>query len=284
MFYDIRKSEGISEIISLENNNLNISSLPFSLAGVRYVDKGIGFVSGVKYSDSMLEKAKKLAKLSESRIKFPETDKINKKLKPSFKENPIEIPLSERSDLVKEIASMANGKNVSYTNVILSVGSGKKQYTDSHGSNIETPTNAIILYVRISGGDSLQTAYFSLGTLKGYEVLRKTNFKKEMEKLVRRHEQMISAKKAPAGRYPVVLNPVLTGVFFHEAVGHACEADAVLNNASVLRNKIGKKIASDAVSMYDDPRVKGFGHYKYDDEGIKARETELIKDGFLIGL
>jgi TldD protein len=76
----------------------------------------------------------------------------------------------------------------------------------------------------------------------------------------------------------------VVGVFVHEAFGHLAEADLTLKG-SVLMDKLGKKIASEVVTVYDDGTVNGaFGSFKYDDEGIPAQKTLLIKDGQVVGL
>jgi TldD protein len=67
-------------------------------------------------------------------------------------------------------------------------------------------------------------------------------------------------------------------------MGHLAEADLTLSG-SVLYDKLGTKIASDAVTVYDDGTVKGaFGSFKYDDEGIQTQKTPLIEKGTLTGL
>jgi TldD protein len=67
-------------------------------------------------------------------------------------------------------------------------------------------------------------------------------------------------------------------------MGHLAEADLTLSG-SVLYDKIGKQIASDAVTVYDDGTVEGaFGSFRYDDEGVRAQKTVLIKNGTLTGL
>nr|WP_242004895.1 TldD/PmbA family protein [Brachyspira pilosicoli] len=69
---------------------------------------------------------------------------------------------------------------------------------------------------------------------------------------------------------------------FHEACGHALEATAVADNASVFCNKLGKKIASDVVTAIDDGTIKNaWGSYNIDDEGNDAQRTVLIENGIL---
>ena len=82
----------------------------------------------------------------------------------------------------------------------------------------------------------------------------------------------------------MVLGPNVVGVFVHEAFGHLAEADLALSGG-VLQTILGKKIGSNLVTFYDDGTVPGaFGSFKYDDEGVPAQKTLLIKDGVVTGL
>ena len=81
----------------------------------------------------------------------------------------------------------------------------------------------------------------------------------------------------------VIMDPKLTGVFMHEALGHAAEADHVLCGESILSDKLGEEIAYQGLTVADDPTIENsHGYYRYDDEGIRARRTEMIKEGVLV--
>jgi TldD protein len=85
------------------------------------------------------------------------------------------------------------------------------------------------------------------------------------------------------------MDPSLTGTFIHEAFGHACEADLVLNKESILEGKIGTQVARESVTVIDDPRIgigkdfglpyELYGTYFIDDEGIPSQKTTIIKKG-----
>ncbi len=89
-----------------------------------------------------------------------------------------------------------------------------------------------------------------------------------------------------AGYKTVILGGMMTGMLSHEAVGHTVEADLV-KGGSVAGPALNKMIASPKVNMID------FAHTALgkqaplpvylDDEGIEARDVELIKDGILTG-
>ena len=58
-----------------------------------------------------------------------------------------------------------------------------------------------------------------------------------------------------------------------------------MQNDSILKDKLGSKIGSDIVNIYDDASLKdGFGYYPYDVEGVKTKPNQLVKDGKLISL
>jgi TldD protein len=96
--------------------------------------------------------------------------------------------------------------------------------------------------------------------------------------------RLLDSKSAPAGKFMCVLDNKMTGILAHEAFGHACEADAILASSSVLEGKVGKKVAHESISMYDDPTIKNtFGYFSIDWEGVRAKKHVLIERGVLKG-
>jgi TldD protein len=96
---------------------------------------------------------------------------------------------------------------------------------------------------------------------------------------------LLEAADAPAGEMPIVLSPGHSGVLIHEAVGHLLEADFNRKKTSIFWNKMGKKVGSDLVTIYDDPTIPAFrGSYNVDDEGTAPRRTLLIEKGVVRGL
>lgn len=96
---------------------------------------------------------------------------------------------------------------------------------------------------------------------------------------------LLEAAPPPAGEMPVVLAPGHSGVLIHEAVGHLLEADFIRKKTSIFWNKLGKRVANDQVTIYDDPTIPHFrGSYNMDDEGTEPQKTVLIQEGKLTGL
>ncbi len=96
---------------------------------------------------------------------------------------------------------------------------------------------------------------------------------------------LLEAADAPAGEMPIVLAPGHSGVLIHEAVGHLLEADFNRKKTSIFWNKMGKKVGSELVTIYDDPTIPAYrGSYNVDDEGTEPRKTLLIERGVVRGL
>ncbi len=97
--------------------------------------------------------------------------------------------------------------------------------------------------------------------------------------------QLLEASPSPAGEMPVVLAPGHSGVLIHEAVGHLLEADFIRKKTSIFWNKLGKKVASSQVNIYDDPTIPYFrGSYNIDDEGTVPKKIALIQEGKVSGM
>ncbi len=96
---------------------------------------------------------------------------------------------------------------------------------------------------------------------------------------------LLSAPTVKGGVYPVVTDPVLTGVFTHEAFGHLSESDFIYENARMRElMQLGKRFGTDALNILDDGSLPGhLGTHKYDAEGTPQRQNYLIKDGILVG-
>lgn len=128
----------------------------------------------------------------------------------------------------------------------------------------------------------VQRGYDAVGAVAGYELMRRDESQLIGHRAAAQALRLLDSSSAPAGMFTCILDNRMTGLLAHEAFGHACEADLVLSGSSVLEGKLGERVASEDVSMYDDPTVKGsFGYFSYDWEGTRARPHVLIDRGVL---
>jgi TldD protein len=105
-----------------------------------------------------------------------------------------------------------------------------------------------------------------------------------MEKFEKSVNFMENSVDVKPGKYAVILSPIAAGVFAHESFGHKSEADLMIGDEMMKREwQLGKRVGSDILSIVDDGNIKGTGYIPFDDEGTKAEETYLIKNGILSG-
>ena len=107
-----------------------------------------------------------------------------------------------------------------------------------------------------------------------------------IEQLYNRLMDKTEGVYAEAGLKTVILGPDMAGMLSHEAVGHTVEADLVIGG-SVAGPSLNRQVASEKVTLVDYAN-KAFGEtaplpVDIDDEGIKAEDVVLIKDGILTG-
>jgi TldD protein len=183
----------------------------------------------------------------------------------------IEIPLQEPKIVNADLG---------YSDVIRT-----KYFINSEGSEIneELVTTLISGDLKSKEGNVIQNLRISAGGSNGFQNVRdqEGNF----EKRTRIAIDLLNARPITGGKYNCILNPMMTGVFTHEAFGHFSEAD-LIESLPVMRQKmeIGKQLGSDIVNIIDDSTQEGLlGFYKYDDEGVPVRRVVLMKDGVLTG-
>jgi TldD protein len=138
-----------------------------------------------------------------------------------------------------------------------------------------------LIQVIAADGDVLQTGYEPVGGLMGFELFEENSFEEIAEKAAQKAVAMLSAKKAPGGRMPVVISSEAGGTMIHEAIGHGLEADLVQQGLSIYSNKIGQRIASPLITIIDDSTLPNKrGSFQFDDEGTNSHSRlTAIKDG-----
>ena len=207
-------------------------------------------------------------------------------VKPKIKENPLNIPLAEKKMLLDEYnETIWQTKGIQTSNVGYGDNHKKTLFINSQGSYIsQERADSVMRAVAIAAKDGqVQQAGISVGSRDNYAPMRK--FHKEIQQLARKSVEMLSAPVIKGGQYTVVLDPVLAGVFVHEAFGHLSESDFVYENQQLRElMKLGKTFGKPILNIVDSAAEPGLrGSFKYDDEGVKAVKNYLIREGKLVG-
>lgn len=288
-FYDCRIVEGSSTSIILDNGKIEEISKNFTLgAGVRALCGGSWGYTSVEGEIDLkqgIEAASKLAlfmnkNTPKEAIELAAVNPPEIKNLPEIKIDPRNVPIEEKVNLLKDIEANARVNGVNSIKVMYSESEFKIEYRSSDG---------------LDGGYELLNVGFAVSAVAsengvyqagresrfgyGYELFEKENVMELAGRAGNTAVELLKAKTPKGGEMPVLLDQELAGVFAHEAVGHASEADLVLEGDSILEDMIGEQIASPLVTIIDDPTLHEFGYYPFDAEGVQSRRTEIIKNG-----
>ncbi len=227
--------------------------------------------------DKIIKSAAKIARIERGKIKIPEIAEESGEFGKELKITDIE----EKIKVLKEHEKLIKDKKIQSNSVSLSEAITKKTYINNSGAQITQ--NSAYEYLSCSAvakeGEKIQRAGERSWSKTGFKNLDFSIFEKTREKAKR----MLNSKPTKKGRFTVVLDPEMTGVLSHEAVGHACEADSVVDGESILKDKIGKRIGNELVNIIDEPQANDFGSYIFDDEGIRSKRVVLVENGILRG-
>lgn len=293
-YADIRYELNKQSTISFSGKELNqIGSNTTDGFVVRLLKNG-GMSSVVFTGEKDAEKALKLAmenavligKSITKPVKLAEIEPAKDQYYPIMAENPSHVTLEEKLELVRKYNSIPLGyKNIVNTLINYSEKYREKYFVSSEGAEIreDLTTTSISGEIMAKDGSLLQNVRVKGGGSDGFSNIR--NLEVHLEERTKIALDLLKAKPVQGGTYDCILNPELAGVFAHEAFGHFSEAD-IIESLPPMREKmkLGNKLGSDILSIVDDAtQPNQLGFYKYDDEGVPVRRTQLMKEGVMTG-
>jgi len=199
---------------------------------------------------------------------------------------PDQIKIEDKIEKVMEVEKAARSVDEKIKQVAVSYGDIRQKViiANSEGNYVEDERirTRIACNSIASDGEAIQTGFTSLGGTKGFEIFKdkdSSDLGLESGELAL---LMLKAQPSPSGKMPVVMAAEAGGTMVHEACGHGLEADLAQKGLSVYANKRSEKVASELITVIDDPTIPyKYGSYRYDDEGTVARKNVLINQGFL---
>ena len=212
----------------------------------------------------------------------PVVDSVRLKVK----KDPRAIPLATKKEMLDRYNErMLSVEGVTSTNIMYSDSHKQVVFASSEGSYIEQERIDVVsrLSATARKNGDVQQASMSLGALNDFSYIEALD--ETARHLGERAVELLSAPYAKAGTYPVVLDPILAGVFCHEAFGHLSESDFVYENERMKEIMVlGRQFGQPHLNIVDGAAVPGLrGSFRYDDEGVPAQETDLIREGILVG-
>jgi len=136
---------------------------------------------------------------------------------------------------------------------------------------------SVSTYVAAGDGDQTQTGYgWSVGrSPSDIDVARAAS------DAVERATRLLGATKPPSRHLTVVLEPLVTASLLAIVAG-TLDGDAVLKGRSLFADRLGQPVASEVLTLMDDPTdPEAFGAAVHDAEGLATRRNVLIGDGTL---
>ncbi len=144
------------------------------------------------------------------------------------------------------------------------------------------PMTGVTLIVTATRDGATQSGFASITARAGMEWYTEERLTELVRTAVDRTLVQFDARRVPTGDLPVILAAGESGVILHEAIGHMFEGDFVADGTSPFAGRVGEQIASEHVSLVDDPEMpQERGALNVDDEGTSTKETRIIERGVL---
>ncbi|RLF05284.1 MAG: TldD/PmbA family protein [Thermoprotei archaeon] len=294
-YADVRLEEGEWTSINVRMGSVERATLSRRRgAGVRVLVEGAwGFSSTeIVTRDALMEAVKSAVKMARSsaparrrKVKLADTKVVKDRVRAKVKENPSTVEPGEKARLALDLDKLA----CSYGDVVKDVSiryldeNSRRTFVSSEGAEVIVEYVRVYLVSYVTAGEAgvLSPAYEAMGGVKGYEIFRGEEPYNMVRTTAERAIRLLKAGMPKGGLSTVVLDNKLLALIVHEAFGHCAEADMVLTG-DVLTGKIGQKIASELVTIVDDPLPEyANGWTPYDDEGVKARRVTIVEKGVL---
>ncbi|CAD0298960.1 TldD/PmbA family protein [Xanthomonas hortorum] len=235
--------------------------------------------------------------------------------KTPIKKNAMEVPIKDKVDLLLGVNAAATAAGANFVNSMLFVVNEQKYFASTDGSYIDQDVHRIWAPMSVTAIDKASGKFRTRDGLSapmglGYEYLDGAasgkfvspngvvnyglsyDMKEDAIAAAKQAQEKLKAPSVKPGKYDLVLDPSHTWLTIHESVGHPLELDRVLGYeanyagtsfATLDKLKAGFQYGSDKVHILADKLQPGsLGAVGYDDEGVKTKQWDLIRDGKLV--
>jgi len=214
--------------------------------------------------------------------------------------DPFEVPLGDKLNmLLRADKTLRAEKAVTIAQCFLSAFETEKTFASTEGALVVqkiTETGGGLAATAIKDGELQVRSYpnsfrGNFATL-GYEYVEAMDLPGSAARVAEEAARLIVAPQCPSGRRTILLDGGQLALQVHESIGHPIELDRVLGleagfaGTSFLKpGDIGKlRYGSDRVNVVADATERGgLGTFGYDDEGVPAQRTDIIRDGVFRG-
>jgi len=309
-YADIRIVRRENESITVKNGQVEGLSIGQSQGfGVRVVVDGAwGFASSSRLNNDEIDRvvglavqvAKASALVRREPVRLDPPRAIVATYKTPVKIDPFTIPIERKVEML--MAADANMRKVKGVRVAESGTEALRElktFASTEGSYIEQEiieTGGGLECTAVAEGDVQKRSYpNSFGrdqVTKGWEHIESLDFPGHAEEIATQAVQLLTAKPCPSGVTTVILGATQLALQIHESCGHPIELDRVFGTEAsfagtsfLTTDKLGAfRYGSDLVSITADATIPGaLGTFGYDDEGVPAQRTPIVKNGLFVG-
>lgn len=201
--------------------------------------------------------------------------------------NPRQVSLAEKKQLCDRYTEILRGVDSRITTTSVRYGDSEQRILLATSDGTLLEQSWVDMEMRFAAtarnGETVQTGRETTGSRKAYEDL--ADLDNQVRGAAQRAVDALSLPPVKGNTYTVVIDPILSGLFVHEAFGHLSEADMAYENPDILEvMTLGRRFGPPELQIFDGAIPEGHrGSYYYDDEGTPATTTQLIKDGVLVG-
>ncbi len=284
----------------LRNGNPEVSLFTRTQGiGIRVLaEGGIAFTSSNSLDKKDIEDAVKLAlrlakasrKHRSDGIKLADVPSVTASYEVPAKLRPNDVSSEEKAQRTHDLDKILAETGTPFRMIFMSDYESRKYLHTSDGTSITsfTPRIEAFMMMTMFGKNGPNQRFVQVGGTGGWELIDEWKLESKIQEEARILAKVASeAQKAPEGTLDFVVGSEVVGIICHENVGHPTEADRILGREGAQAGEsymtpemLGQEVASEAVTIIDDPTIpKSSGYYQYDDEGVKARPRYLIKNG-----
>ncbi|MGC8569203.1 MAG: TldD/PmbA family protein [Nitrososphaeria archaeon] len=268
--------------------------------GIRGIYRGVmGFISINSLSrDSVVDALQRLRKTLEvvsstgkgERIKLSDEEVLTANWSADERTKFEDLDFDQLSKLLKDFDSIASASQKIKQRVIRLRASLQLKYlVTSEGTIVRSRVPRFLLMGFLTAYDSSDIAqrFVELGGSGGLEVLERIHVAERFKEEVHTVDKIVGRRSSmKEGKYDVVVGPEVAGIMAHESIGHPFEADRIRGREgaqggeSYVRDLESPVIGSKEAFISDDPTIPfSYGFFLFDEEGVKARKKELVKEG-----
>lgn len=228
--------------------------------------------------------AAKIARLGTAKGRnIPEVKAVHGTYKAQVKLHPSSVPLEEKLSLAQDLNKAQKvGPRIVNANSTYAESAKTTMLVNSFSTSLnwEEVRGRVNCMSIASDGTRAEVFYDLKDGTGGFELFKSLDVEEMGSACAKEAVKMLSAKKCPSGELTCISDPMISGLLAHEVMGHASEADEIVKRRSFLTGAVGKKVASDTVTMVDDGTVAGaHGTIPFDDEGTPSSRTVIIDRG-----